>query len=189
MNIHEIILQMKRLALLDAGICQEWQYRYFSYNARWGPGTQMASLRDGCGSHWYMLLDNKDCAFKVYDKGNKISLDEAIKFIPKGTFFQDFINEPAFLIEEISQIGYFNNGIIKYYGNEVSGPLSVKEVTQWNVDNYANWARPYYEMEVSDIDFINLWNDPSDVDTWSRIISEFDIDGFNNDILEIGWRT
>jgi hypothetical protein len=44
----------KSIAMLDAIICPEWEYRYYSYNSQWGDGEEMASTRNGCGPfHMY----------------------------------------------------------------------------------------------------------------------------------------
>src|SRR5689334_10660936 len=45
------------IAMLDAIICPEWEYRFYSYNSKWGVGEQMASMRNGCGDHWFLLFD------------------------------------------------------------------------------------------------------------------------------------
>jgi len=52
--IEQLRKKMKSLALLDAIIEQEWQYRYFSYNSNWSDSEEMGSLRDGCGGEWFL---------------------------------------------------------------------------------------------------------------------------------------
>ena len=42
----ELINKLKHLALLDAIIEPEWEYRYYSYNSHWSESEEMASLRD-----------------------------------------------------------------------------------------------------------------------------------------------
>ncbi len=32
------------LAMLDAILSPEWDYRYYSFNSAWGPGEEMASM-------------------------------------------------------------------------------------------------------------------------------------------------
>ncbi len=45
--IEQLRKKMKSLALLDAIIEQEWEYRYSSYNSNWSDTEEMGSLRDG----------------------------------------------------------------------------------------------------------------------------------------------
>jgi hypothetical protein len=37
------------MAMLDAILSPDWEYRYYSFNAAWGAGEEMGSMRDGCG--------------------------------------------------------------------------------------------------------------------------------------------
>lgn len=39
----------KAISVLDAIICQEWEYRYYSYNSQWGEGEEYCEMRDGSG--------------------------------------------------------------------------------------------------------------------------------------------
>ena len=56
--------KLKHLALLDAVVEQEWEYRYYSYNSQWGKQEEMVSLRDGSGGEWFVLVDGDNVAFK-----------------------------------------------------------------------------------------------------------------------------
>lgn len=53
----QLLQRSKALACLDAILCAEWEHRYYSFNAQWGPNEQMASMRNGCGDEWFMLFD------------------------------------------------------------------------------------------------------------------------------------
>lgn len=43
-------------AAIDAVLMPEWEFRYFSYDKRWSTEGEMASLRDGSGSHHFALF-------------------------------------------------------------------------------------------------------------------------------------
>jgi len=47
---------MKAIAMLDAIICPEWEFRYFSFDQHWAPGQMMGSFRNGSGSYYHMLF-------------------------------------------------------------------------------------------------------------------------------------
>ena len=36
---------LQAMAMLDAVLCPEWQFRYYSFNAAWAAGEQMGSMR------------------------------------------------------------------------------------------------------------------------------------------------
>lgn len=56
------------LALLDAIIMPEWEYRYFSFNCNWdGAGKEMmASMRDGSGAEYFCTLPMQVLQGKLY---------------------------------------------------------------------------------------------------------------------------
>jgi hypothetical protein len=44
----------RALATLDAILCPEWHNRYYSYNARWAPGAECASMQNGEGEYLFV---------------------------------------------------------------------------------------------------------------------------------------
>src|SRR5262245_52976189 len=46
----------RSLAMLDAILSPEWQYRYYSFDSHWGEGELMASMRNGSGDGWFALF-------------------------------------------------------------------------------------------------------------------------------------
>lgn len=86
------------LAMLDALICPEWDYRYFSFNAHWSPGEEMASMRNGEGDDWFLLFDENDAALKGFSHESAVvgaNLAKAIQErVPQD--FSSFLGEPAF---------------------------------------------------------------------------------------------
>lgn len=54
-SIAELRRIAQSLAVLDAILCPDWEYRYYSFNSRWGFGDEMASMRNGSGDEWFPL--------------------------------------------------------------------------------------------------------------------------------------
>ena len=52
---------MQSLAMLDAILSPEWEYRHFSFNSRWAPFEQMGSMRNGQGDHYFALFSAVGC--------------------------------------------------------------------------------------------------------------------------------
>ncbi len=65
-SIAEIRCITQSLAMLDAILCPEWEYRYYSFNSAWGPSEEMASMRNGSGDDWFLLLDATGAALKGF---------------------------------------------------------------------------------------------------------------------------
>ena len=70
--------KLKLLALLDAINCQEWQFRFFSYDSTWSNNEEIASYRNESGDeaiYWF-----KDNLFGYFTKTN------GIKPIPENAY-------------------------------------------------------------------------------------------------------
>ncbi len=93
------------LAMLDAIICPEFQYRYFSYDAAWSDNTQVAVMRNGDGDHWFLHLSSEGAALKGYVQalprgGARAMALEVQRRAPDE--FGAFLHEPAFAMDAVS---------------------------------------------------------------------------------------
>ena len=101
------------LAMLDAIICPEFQYRYFSYDANWGSGEQVAVMRNGDGDHWFLHMSNSGAAIKGYvqelPRGkSRVMALEVQRRVPEQ--FGAFLHEPAFAMDAVSYFYYRRAG-------------------------------------------------------------------------------
>ena len=92
----------KSVAMLDAIICPEWEYRYYSYDSHWGQGEEMASMRNGCGDDWFLLFDPHGAALKGFAHEYPLAGDASFSVriqqtVP--TIFASFLREPAFSMD------------------------------------------------------------------------------------------
>ena len=95
------------LAMLDAVMSPEWEYRYHSFDSKWGEGEMMASMRNGSGDEYFILFNSNGAILKGFDHESAMSpwSAEEEKLWP-GIFdnvpdeFQSFLSEPAFSIQE-----------------------------------------------------------------------------------------
>ncbi|GAA0582660.1 hypothetical protein GCM10010172_79750 [Paractinoplanes ferrugineus] len=46
----------RALAMLDAILSPDEEDRYYGYNSSWGPGTEIAEMRDGSGDEWHIVF-------------------------------------------------------------------------------------------------------------------------------------
>src|SRR5689334_5634570 len=44
---------LQSMAMLDAILSPEWEFRYYSFDSKWSPGEQMGSMRDGGGDDFF----------------------------------------------------------------------------------------------------------------------------------------
>jgi len=140
--------------MLDAILSPEWEYRYYSFNSGWGPGEEMASMRNGSGDDWFLLLDSAGAALKgfTHELADDWSLPQNIQSqVPKD--FSSFLGEPAFSMQHATFCYWRKandpswskvSGALTDDGSEdmlallVSGPSGYKE-----------WAEDYFEISVA----------------------------------------
>ena len=56
---------MISLAILDAIMSPEWQYRYYSFDPRWSKDVTLASMRNGSGDDFLFCLRRRAASLKV----------------------------------------------------------------------------------------------------------------------------
>jgi hypothetical protein len=93
---------MKSLAVLDAIMSPEWEYRYYSYDVEWGAGENMGSIRNGSGDDVFVLFNKAGTFMKGFAHEYKIesASDDFYKDVPNE--FAEATKEPAFTTENVS---------------------------------------------------------------------------------------
>ncbi len=178
---------LKSISVLETIISPEWEYRYFSYNSKWGENEEMASMRDGCGTEWFLWLKNNLAALKVINPEYGVLNDiESIKNIfPKE--YIPFISEPAFSIDESTSLWYFDkNKWVKFDVNNEETEKLV-HVFSWGASDYKKWAEDYYEKQLplNAIESIFAGNlTKHEISLLNEDVTYKDIEG---DINEIGY--
>jgi hypothetical protein len=61
------------LAVLDAIMSAEREYRYFSFDAQFGPGHALASMRDGSGDEYSITFADDGAFVRGFDHGSPVS--------------------------------------------------------------------------------------------------------------------
>jgi hypothetical protein len=147
------------LAMLDAIICPESEYRYFNFDAAWGDDEQVASMRNGEGDHWFMHLSDSGAAIKGY-----------VKELPPGTAremarqvqrgvpaeFGAFLHEPAFEMSDVSYC-YWRRSDDRAWSKVAHPDAGLENWTDGSADYlsillapaacYYDYATDYFECE------------------------------------------
>ena len=132
-DLAELERRCRALAMLEAILSPDWEYRYYSFNQHWAPGQRMASMRDGCGDDWFLLFRDGRAFLKGFEK-------EAPRLI--GAILPPELRDPAFSPEEITWWAWWDGS---WRGDTASRHLAVLD---GNPATYAAWASEYYETEV-----------------------------------------
>jgi hypothetical protein len=139
--------------MLDAILCPEWQYRYFSFNSGWAPGMAMASMRNGSGDDWFLLFDSVGAALKGF--AHELARDNTfapniLAEVPRE--FSAFLSEPAFSIHDATFCFWKKAGEATW--NKVKSKLSddgsadMLALLLTGPSGYKAWAESYYEIAV-----------------------------------------
>jgi len=137
----------KAISVLDAIISQEWQYRYYSYNAKWDTTEECLQMRNGSGDEMHILFREDGCAingfaheFDQQDKQNltinlppifnEFIFGEPVKTI--GTTFCLWTNE-----QKNWQVGQIEN--------HEDNSEEMLNIFDGNPQTYIDWATEYFE--------------------------------------------
>lgn len=152
------------LAMLDAIMSPEWEYRYYSFNSKWGECEMMASMRNGSGDEYFILFDSNGAIMKGFDHESAMSpwSAEEEKLWP-GIFddvpdeFQSFLSEPAFSIQETTFCiwrkyldSLWQAGRIDYPDeDDPDGSEHMLSILDGRPSTYKDFAESYYEKSLN----------------------------------------
>jgi hypothetical protein len=151
------------LALLDAILSPDWEYRYHSFNCNWAPKQAIASMRNGEGDSYVVWFCAEGAVIKGFAHESPMSpyrvnppelwpgiLDH---FPPQ---LSSFLTEPAFIREETTVCVWrtftdanWNLGSIELPdGQDPDGSAFLFRLLDTNPRIYQQWAESYYERSV-----------------------------------------
>jgi hypothetical protein len=153
------------LAILDSILCPEWEYRYFSFNARWDTalGERMASMRNGSGDEYFLLFSARGAIMKGFDHESPMSTwSNESRAVWPGVLdnvppeFADFLKKPAFNMADTTFCiwrtpadSQWNRGVISFpEGHDPDGSEGLLWALGGNQQAYQEFARDYFEMDV-----------------------------------------
>lgn len=95
----------KAISVLDAILCSEWEYRFYSYNSRWSEDEEFCEMQDMEGERFQILFKEEGCVINGVHNGYK-DADKSILTEGLPEVYQEFLfGEPLRLMEPISAFG------------------------------------------------------------------------------------
>jgi hypothetical protein len=195
------------LAMLDAIICPDWEYRYFSFNSKWDSGKMMASMRNGCGDELFILFAQHGAIIKGFwhesplsPYGNRGKVWEGI-LTEAPQEFGEFLAEPAFSINDITfciwwlksqaqwQVGQvlLPEEIVREYEDPDGSEFLLGEL-DGNPLSYQKYAREYFEKEIALDAIKHIYSHKLLTGELIRILNpEISLNDLAADIDEIGY--
>jgi len=166
----------KSISTLDAIICPEWQYRYYSYNIAWSEHEEFCEMRNGSGDHMLILFSEAGVVVNGFHHESEMNTwkslvtetgDSALEqTIWKGvvddlpTEFHEFIfGEPVrsigttFCFWRKPNDTKWQIGNIEFPDDQLGdGSPDLLELLDGDPETYRDWAETYYEEEFEERD-------------------------------------
>lgn len=175
------------LALADAILMPEWEYRYFSFNNNWdgNRNEMMASMRNGAGSEYFINFTKYGAVGKVLSSEFSADTSKTLKPVPDK--FSSFKKEPAFNLNNATLFFWHENDSSTWKAspnNLASYPLLGFLAN--GISTYTDWAENYYQKSINhdvlkDV-FTSLTVDTSQL---SILNPNLTLESLENDLNEI----
>lgn len=151
------------LAALDAVLSPEWEFRYYSFAPTWGPGTQMASMRNGSGDDYSIGFSPQGVFVKGFDHEAPMSPWRPGKpGLWPGTYagcppgLEQFRDEPSFKPADTTFAFWWDSATQAWGkgptefppGDDPDGSIWLLEILGGGPERYVAFAAAYYELEV-----------------------------------------
>src|SRR5262245_58756450 len=156
------------MATLDAILSPKLVYRYYRFDRAWGPGMELASMDDGSGNEYSIVLSKAGAYVRLFDHESPMSpwglqpprpWPGVLDAVP--AVFGPLTEEPAFTIDEVQAVtaclwrergdtGW--HGAPERFAEGHDDPESCEWLLELLLDPtptaYQRWAEEYYEVPV-----------------------------------------
>lgn len=186
---------MQSMAMLDAIISPEWEYRYYSFNSAWGDGEMMGSMRNGSGDDLFVLFSAAGAFVKGFshEQWEEFPVDEAYREVP--ACFAEAVSEPAFSPEQVTLCcwyaevrGVWEEAAIPPFDSEENGSADMLSEIDGDATKYVEFAKEYHEIAVDEEAVRSIYlHAPMTVELAKSVNAEIDYGALISDLEEIGY--
>ncbi|WP_432867414.1 hypothetical protein [Microbispora rosea] len=200
----------RAMAMLDAIMSPEWALRYYSFNCRWSPNEEMASMRDGSGNEYSIIFSQAGAYARGFDHESPMSPYRVNPPMPwpglldtVPEVFHSQVTEPAFCDEagiplatvcfwrEYGDVAW-REGTIKSMPEAAKDDGSVEWLFDVLLDGrpeaYQEFAEEYYGVAVNLEAVRSVYAlQPLTQSIVSVLNPEVDLASLEEDLAEIGY--
>ncbi|MFH8578915.1 hypothetical protein OG468_20415 [Streptomyces zaomyceticus] len=171
-GIEELRDHSRGLAMVEAVLSPEWESRYYSFDAHWSETEQLASMKNGSGDEYTIVLSPAGAFARVFDHESPLSpfgeLADGLTWpgvidgVPEA--FREYLTEPAFTDEDGVHVTTaclwrepadtdWHTGPVEFTDLEDHEDPDGSErllhlLTDRRAEAYAEFAEDYYERAV-----------------------------------------
>lgn len=176
------------LAALDAILCDDWEMRYYSFNAAWNKKAKerMASMRNGEGDSWFLVFAPGGAFAKSFwHEYPREDVKKLYAGLPKALAPQ--LKEAAFEMEHVTFGGWHDGATWTLRGNAKPVADELK-ILSGDPKAYVAYAKTYFEMKVAADDVAHvLAGKKLDAKLLERLGSERTLAELKDDLAEIAY--
>ncbi len=143
------------IAVLEAIICQEWEYRYYSYNKNWDKEAACCQMRNGSGDEMLILFQQNGAIINGFTHESPVQDKGKITQNLPNEFHEFMFTEPVksigttFCIWNIPSNSKWTSGI--HLDNTLHEVVcrdseSLLQLLDGNPETFHQWAMEYYEL-------------------------------------------
>jgi hypothetical protein len=191
------------MAMLDAILMPDWYLRYYSYDAHWDSGEEMASMRDGSGNAYFGWFTEQGAAFKGFEKSSPLASYVTDNEHPFPGLYDglpeelgEFLSEPAFDILKTTFCFWYLNSEESWKTGRVewdsipsdAARVSIVQPLAEGASVYRSWAEGYYEQKIPLSSVKKVFElKPLDEELVNSLNSERSFSELEEDIRAIGY--
>lgn len=204
-DIDDLRRTLQAMAMLDAILCPEWQFRYYSFNSAWAKGEMMGSMRNRSGDDFFAHFSSAGCWLKGFaheyplspyrDDGSKRVWPGILDAVPDE--FASCLREPAFTVGEVTFCIWrrytdraWHVGPVQFPADhpDADGSEHLLSPLDGLPETYQAWAEDYYEQDVdlSAVEHVYM-HKPLNPDLIARLNPELSLNEVAADAGEIGY--
>ncbi len=186
------------LAMLDAILWTEWEERYYSFNSHWAEGEMMASMRNGCGDDWFLLISQAGAVMKGFSHESPMATvppwPGVLSDVP--AVFGNFLTEPAFSMNDATfciwrtvSDSQWQKGSVTYPSeSDPDGSADLLFILDGKPRTYQRWVEDYYELDVCLAAVAHVYAHlPLSKEIVTELNSDVALSDLAADIIEIGY--
>jgi hypothetical protein len=161
---------LQSMAMLDAILCRDWQFRFYSFNCRWSKDKQLGSMRNGQGDDFFALFNAHGCFLKGFaheapmspyrEAGPKRLWPGLVESVPSE--FERCLREPAFSIDDTTFCIWRRYGDLSWQHGQIEFPTSpdpdgsehLLSPLDGNPETYRAWAQWYFDKPFLTVEMV-----------------------------------
>jgi hypothetical protein len=197
-DVPRLMQLMQSLAMLDAILSPEWDYRWYSFNSRWAEDERMGSIRNGSGDELFALFTAAGCFIKGFDHEQADYQTPATAFysqLPEP--FAKQAMEPAFSPDDATFCLWrgmadaeWHRVTVEAYSPGYDGSEWLLELFDGRPDSYRAFAKDYFEVELGHEEVAALYAHRPLTEAMVRALNpDADWPAARQDAHEIGYPT